>query len=177
MQDIYHKAFCFLRSSKYEAARRSSLESSSTRIPKDHAWRAKRHYLHQTWYLSFKHFDWRLSVWVASRWVTIENVSCKAHCITQKRIGRPLLKIIHRAILSIVLCIRSALPFDAELFGSVICRATPVRSQNKSTLAYSRPPSVRRTKTRQLYFRSKKVKKCSNFFAASSFVFARKTRQ
>jgi hypothetical protein len=52
----------------------------------------------------------------------------------QKCIERRQLKIMHRAIFQIVLCMRSALPFDAGLSASVCWRAIPLCSQNRSML-------------------------------------------
>ncbi|KAE9340042.1 hypothetical protein PF008_g11274 [Phytophthora fragariae] len=87
--------------------------------------------------------------------------------------GSPLANSMQRAMFRIVLCIRSALPFEAWLLASLTCRRTLVARQKSSTFMYSPPPSVRSTCMRQLYSFSKKTRKCSNFFVASTLFLAR----
>jgi hypothetical protein len=80
----------------------------------------------------------------------------------QKCMGMWQLKIMQRAIFSIVLSMRSALPFDAGLSVSVRWRAIPLHSQNRSMFVYSPPLSVRKTWTRQSKRRSKWPTKFKN---------------
>jgi hypothetical protein len=56
--------------------------------------------------------------------------------------GSRQLKIMNRAIFKIVLCMRSALPFDAGLSASVRWRAIPLRSQNKSSFVCVFAPTI-----------------------------------
>lgn len=67
----------------------------------------------------------------------------------QNDTGNRLAKIIARAMFNIARCIRPTFPLNAWLRALLICRATPVDLQKRSTIAYSPPLSVRRTWMRQ----------------------------
>ena len=78
-----------------------------------------------------------------------------------------------RAILMMILCMRSAFPLLAWFLASILCIAPPDFLQNKSTFRCFPLTSLRRTCTRQPNLFSKNVRK-SSIFCRTAFSASKK---